>query len=188
MENRLLAIPHDGKQVSLTLEPYQSILLTASPDSIPACADYPDMSDMVAVEITGPWDVSLAKCAEYPAFTPYKQASPAGDINAKDELPDFTGTVRYECRYLLKRAADRLYIKLPSVYETAEVWVNGQYAGCRLSTPYLYDISGLAHAGQNRLVIEVTNTLAKQVADYSSAIVKQEPGGMLENPLLLIGD
>lgn len=34
-------------------------------------------------------------------------------------------------------------------------------------------------------MIEVTNTLAKQVADYSSAIVPQEPGGLLADPELI---
>jgi len=187
MENRLLAIRQDGNRVTLNLDPYQSIVLVDSPDSLPICADYPDTAALAGIEITGPWDISLATCAEYPAFKPWKSSARAGDINAEDEKPDFSGTVRYEGCFSLEQMTGKLYLKLRSVYETAEVWINGQYAGWQLSTPYLFDLAGLACVGKNRLVIEVTNTLAKQVADYSSAIVKQEPGGMLENPLLLLG-
>jgi len=188
MNNRLLAVKHAGNRIELTLEPNQSIVLVASPDS-PACdAEWPDLSDLRAVEIAGPWEIGIAASAEYPNFKFYKSAALAGDINAADALPNFAGTVRYSCRVSLPADSGKIYIRLKAIYEVAEVWLNGRKAGCCLCQPYLLDLTDLARPGENQLSIEVTNTLVKQVPDYCSAIVKQQPGGMLENPELLFNE
>lgn len=188
MNNKMLAIPHDQNQVMLTLEPYQSIVLVASPDSIAADDAWPDLSDLKPVALAGPWTISLATSAEYPRFTPYKATAPAGDINGPDELPDFSGTIRYECRFSFPPTDAKVLIQLKAIYEVAEVWLNGHKAGCCISNPYVLDLTKLIRTGDNQLIIDVTNTLAKQVPDFCSAIVKQSPGGMLQNPILLVSD
>ena len=150
------------------------------------------------------WRISLADAQAYPNADLYKEDVPLFDINGPDALPSFSGTVRYEADFQADfwdggqngsrnrgqdglAAADtvRAQIRLSQVYETAEVWLNGVYAGYALGAPYRFDVSGLLRPGTNRLVIEVTNTLAKQVGDYCSAIVPQEPGGMLADPELI---
>lgn len=150
------------------------------------------------------WRISLANAQAYPNADLYKDDVSLFDINGPDELPSFSGTVRYEADFRADfwdggrngsrnrgqdgpAAADtvRAQIRLSQVYEIAEVWLNGVYAGYALGAPYRFDVSGLLWPGTNHLVIEVTNTLAKQVGDYCSAIVPQEPGGMLADPELI---
>jgi hypothetical protein len=65
------------------------------------------------------------------------------------------------------------------VYETAELWVNGEPAGVRICPPYRFDIGGLLRPGANRLRVEVTNTLVKQHPDFFSRYAPQEPSGLL---------
>lgn len=142
------------------------------------------------------WRISLANVRDYPKAVLYKDGAALFDINGPEELPSFSGTVRYEADFEAdfgngceggSRAADsvRTQIRLSEVYEIAEVWLNGEYAGYALGAPYRFDVTGLLRPGTNHLMIEVTNTLAKQVADYSSAIVPQEPGGLLADPELI---
>ena len=142
------------------------------------------------------WRISLADVRNYPKAVLYKDDTPLLDINGPDELPSFSGTVRYEADFQTDCAnggesgfrtagSVRAQIRLSQVYEIAEVWLNGEYAGYALGAPYRFDVTGLLRPGTNHLVIEVTNTLAKHVADYSSAIVPQEPGGLLADPELI---
>lgn len=56
-------------------------------------------------------------------------------------------------------------IDLGDVRESAEVWVNGRFAGCAWSVPFTLDISGLLKKGDNTLRVVVTNLPANRIAD-----------------------
>lgn len=182
MNNRMTGCEADGRRVKLTLEAYESAVLIAGGE-LPAQAEKP-MHEVGRKEIGGMWRISTADVYSYPAFTAWEETEALTDVNLPDRKPDFTGIFRYETTFEAQ-AEPKAQLKLDRVYETAEVWVNGQYAGMRMSAPYTFDVSGLLRDGTNELTIEVTNTLAKQVADYSSAIVPQEPGGLLAKPTLI---
>ena len=53
----------------------------------------------------------------------------------------------------------RILCDLGEVGCSAELLVNGVNAGVRLSAPYRFDITGLVHAGENCLEVEVFNSL-----------------------------
>ena len=78
-------------------------------------------------------------------------------------------------------------LDLGAVFETAEVWVNGQAAGSRICPPYRFEIESLVRLGSNTLVVEVTTTLAKQLRDVLSRFAQQEPIGLL-GPVRLLTD
>lgn len=200
--------------VSLSLEAGESVLLTTVCGSSSSSQEglQPDRTNGFAgaweTEAEEPfldgrrqalslrWRISLADVWTYPKAVLYKDGVELFDINGSDALPTFSGTIRYEADFETdyreegrdsSGAADsvRAQIHLSQVYEVAEVWLNGKYAGYALGAPYRFDVTGLLRPGMNHLMIEVTNTLAKQVADYSSAIVPQEPGGLLADPELI---
>jgi len=76
-------------------------------------------------------------------------------------------------------------LDLGEVFETAEVWVNGQPAGVCICPPYQFEIGQAIHLGKNTLVVEVTNTLGKDQRDYFSRFAQQEPAGLL-GPVRLV--
>jgi hypothetical protein len=77
-------------------------------------------------------------------------------------------------------------LDLGEVYETAEVWVNGEPAGVRICPPYVVEVTGLLQAGQNELRIEVTNTLAKARGNNGlDRAMAQEPSGLI-GPISLL--
>lgn len=182
MNNRLERQRASGRRVDIRLEAYESVLLVAGSEA--DCAS-PRRARREPQPINTLWRISIADALQYPDFELYAEAAALGDINAPDRLPAFSGTIRYEANFTAERVGLTL-IRLPAVYELAELWLNGGYAGACVSTPYEFDVSPFIRQGSNDLVIEVTNTLAKQVADYSSAIVPQEPGGLLCAPELIM--
>lgn len=195
MNNRLFRQDSSEGCVSLSLEAGESALLTTDCGTSFSCPEEP-FRDGRKQKLSLGWRISLADVRTYPNAVLYREGAPLLDINGPDELPSFSGTIRYEADFQAddedggesgSRTADstRAQIHLLQVYEIAEVWLNGEYAGYALGAPYRFDVTGLLRPGRNHLVIEVTNTLAKQVADYSSAIVPQEPGGLLADPELI---
>jgi len=102
------------------------------------------------------------------------------DLSRADLLPDFSGTFKYETDlHVLPSSGKRMLIDIGEVFETAEVFVNGESAGVRLAGPYQFDITDLIKEGTNSLTIEVTNTLVKEMSDFLSTLDAIEPSGLL---------
>ena len=105
-----------------------------------------------------------------------------GDISAPDAFPDFSGTIDYATEINLTEQPGRVCIDLGRVYETAEIFVNGQSAGVRITPPYRLMIdSKLFNPGMNELCVRVVNTLAQQeeLRDPFSLSMPFEPSGLL---------
>jgi len=72
-----------------------------------------------------------------------------------------------------------MFLDLGDVYETGEVSVNGIPAGIRICPPYTFELRG-CREGENRLLVKVTNTLAKErQGNIFDRAMPQEPSGLL---------
>ena len=87
-----------------------------------------------------------------------------GDWSAQG-LADYSGAVRYRTR--LRGPVARASLDLGQVRGTAEVTVNGKSAGCRIWSPYRFDVSGLLDLEDNVIEVDVYNTLAPYIAAVS---------------------
>jgi hypothetical protein len=169
----------------LRLSPYESLVVMsgAACSRLAASASQtytPGIPDgLQETAVTGPWRLGTATAEAYPQFQPYREAADLIDLSQPDALPAFSGTIRYETTFDLDPSQGPVFLDLGEVYETAEVWVNQGHAGVRICPPYQFDISAWTRAGQNRLVIEVTNTLVKEQRDFLSRYSHQEPSGLL---------
>lgn len=131
------------------------------------------------------WTVSFADSCSYPKF---EESVPTDQLELISGIKGFdnkAGTVRYEGRFALETAQEcRCLLNLGNAYEVAEVFVDGVSAGVRLCSPYLFDLTGLIHTGENKLAVEVTNTLGTQMRDGISHYLPIEPFGV-EGPVRL---
>ena len=97
-------------------------------------------------------------------------------------LPAYSGKIRYERTFRWEQGAEegRIFLDLGEVYETAQLWVNGQEAGVCINPPYRFEITSLLRQGENTVRIIVCNTLAKRLGDniFDRAMM-QEPSGLL---------
>ncbi len=95
------------------------------------------------------------------------------------------GTLRFETQLENDAVeAAEAVLDLGTVYETADVFVNGISAGVRLCKPYRFDLTGLLRSGANDIAIEVTNTLGTEVRDALSHYLAIEPFG-IQGPVKL---
>jgi len=179
--NRLIPLnvdrERDATAVQLVLHPYESIVLLHG-TALEGYAAHPPHTIGTALELQGDWTVSTANAESYPHFTEWGKLMALVNMSGPDRLPRFTGTFRYETEFEWSESASQALLDLGEVYETAEVWVNGEQAGVRLCPPYHIQIGGLKK-GSNKLVIEVTNTLVKDQRDFLSSFAQQEPSGLI---------
>jgi len=168
--------------LSLNLDPYESIIVLTGLGTDRVAADGQHrMHKHYSNELTivGPWTVATATSEGYPSFEALQELDELADMSRPGVLPRFSGTLRYETSFEWSGSRETVAIDLGQVYETAQVWVNGRSAGVCICPPYRLEIGDLVCPGQNKLVIEVTNTLVKDQHDFLSRFAQQEPSGLL---------
>lgn len=198
-----------GKQIKegfvfkLILEPYQSLFVLHAPEDavisrrIPVMgaemtgADQmadkeldketdkrPDISGKI-LSLEGGWQISAdGPDGEHKYL---RDITELVNISGPDILPDYSGTVSYEKLFFLEKeeTLGDVFLDLGDVYETGEVSVNGISAGIRICPPYTFELRG-CREGENRLLVKVTNTLAKErQGNIFDRAMPQEPSGLL---------
>lgn len=91
---------------------------------------------------------------------------PTGEVDPlqlENDYPFYSGTVTYRAMFNLLSASSPLELNLGVVQDSAEVWVNGKFAGKRLWAPYILDIASFAVQGENELEIKVRNNMANLI-------------------------
>ncbi|MFC0215287.1 glycosylhydrolase-like jelly roll fold domain-containing protein [Paenibacillus chartarius] len=180
--NRLTRLNATGEEgataVQLELHSYESIVLLHGA-GLEGYAVPPQYEAGSELELKGEWTVAIAEAELYPHFKEWGKLTALTNMSGPGGLPRFTGTFRYETEFGWTESGQQALLDLGEVYETAEVWLNGEQAGIRLCPPYRLEINGLIKQGTNKLVVEVTNTLAKDQHDFLSAFAQQEPSGLI---------
>jgi hypothetical protein len=139
----------------------------------------PAMTETGRHAVDATWQVSVASATAYPEFAAWRELGALTSLSAPGLLPDFSGTARYEATFAFTGRGSAYSLDLGEVFEIAQVWLNGVDLGTRLAPPYLFRVPTGALADDNRLTIEVTNTLAKSQRDALSSFAQQDPTGLL---------
>lgn len=171
----------DGK-LEIKLAPYQSVIYDfdntiEEPDTAPA-------AEKTEKEFMPVYKISLFDAADFTdpekqEFIPYKETADLFDITAFGEKPGFSGKMRYEASFDVKNGEMPVGLDLGTVGQTARVTLNGKDLGIRICQPYSFDISGAVREGENKLMIEVSNTLANQVQEYFSYYLPIPASGLI---------
>ena len=190
MANRLRPAAWDGAGVTLTLEPYQSVVVAFGHSGEAAAPALPEGS---ALTLTGPWQVSFKEALDQSAG--YRNPITVDALTDMARYaPKFSGWVRYETRFTAPAAAQAV-LRFANAFETVEVTVNGRSAGMAICPPYQFDLSGLLTEGENTLVVEVATTLERAVANLPvdpsnprAALMSLMGGGGVGYPFGLLGE
>ncbi|MBS1321083.1 MAG: hypothetical protein HP046_14560, partial [Parabacteroides sp.] len=116
----------------------------------------------VAISIKEPWGNAGGAAID----GPIKQTCGDGLISAGDwtqieGLSTYSGGAWYRKNiHLEKNNGDKVYLNLGQVVSTAEVWVNKQKAGLKLTPPWRFDITEYIREGDNQIEILLYNTAA----------------------------
>ena len=154
----------DGKScIKVELEPFQSLILVFDDVGGRALRKHLSYLEKFGKEavFAGTWKRSICESIAYPSFRQEKEISLPDKL--AEEMPKFSGWVRYENKIELK-GARRTILTISDAYEGVEVFVNGMSAGVQVVPTYRFDISGLVREGENTVVIEVSTTLERERA------------------------
>ncbi len=128
------------------------------------------------------WKVSVATIHEYPNFNFYKNITQFINITDYNELPDFSGFIRYEKTVEICFDIKEAALVLTYAGEVADVYINGVNVGARYSNPYEFDITKCVKQGTNTIIIDVVNTLVfNQKKDYFSKYLPVYASGLMGN-------
>ena len=127
------------------------------------------------------WDIYLATQAEYPIFAPFRSTDTLFNITGRNGLPRFSGHMQYETTFTMDAPLShmRVMLDLGVVGESASLLVNGVDIGDAIIPPYRFDITDALKAGQNSVVVEVTNHYGWAMRDGFSRYLSFEPSGLL---------
>lgn len=167
----------------LQLSPYESRIWVLSDEKLDAVSEKTLTGPFRNAEFGAEWKVQYADSFSYPNWQREVPMTSLGLISDLEGWEDISGTVRYSSTFT-GETCSKAVVKLGEVYETAEVFVNGQSAGVRICKPYEFDVSGLIQSGENEIAIEVTNTLGTTVRDALSHYLMIEPFGIKDNLVL----
>ncbi len=125
------------------------------------------------------YDISIKKESDK-EYTFYKRTNKLFNICGKDELPDFSGDMKYDTQIELTTGKHYI-LDLGEVGEAVRLYINNQYVEFKLSPPYSFDISDFIVDGKNKIKVIVSTTNAYERKDDFSKYLKFEPCGLLGN-------
>jgi hypothetical protein len=157
----------NGTTIPLAFEPWESAFYVFTPDA--ASAKPAPLARSISLPaplpIAGEWTMKLAG---YGFETFETSLSKLASWTDAERTRHFSGTGHYEIEFDLPAArlvdGPRMMLDLGQVGTIAEVELNGQPVGVAWMAPYRLDITRLARAGKNKLVVRVTNTLINYVS------------------------
>ncbi len=174
---------HDG-EYRIYLEPYVSCIFIVTKDELLEeteekfnILDFLPDDSWSEVELDKEWIVSFGDSFSYPECNEKIFVNKPCLISNVEGWDNACGTARFTTDISFKEV-DNVVIDLGEVYEIAEVFVNGQSSGKKISKPYRFDLSDSVVSGKNTLTIEVTNTLGTKMRDTISHYLVIEPFGI----------
>lgn len=100
---------------------------------------------------------------ELPKTRTLEHLQPWTNFTEDASTQSFSGTGVYSTSFKLKQKADDFILKLPKLYESAKVIINGQDAGMVWSLPFEINVGKYLKKGKNTIEIEVSNLMANRI-------------------------
>jgi hypothetical protein len=158
----------DGSvEIYLQMQPGETRVLRAFTDQTAKGPTWPIVTPAGrSIAVEGPWRVQFVEGGpELPADATTDELKSWTDLGV-EEAKRFAGAARYTTTVQVPDSeADRWWLNLGDVRESARVWVNGRPASAVVAHPFRVDVSGLLKPGSNELAIEVTNLSANRIRD-----------------------
>lgn len=155
MNNRLyhpkVTVKDGCTEIPLHLGQFESALFLFGDD----LEEAPLLPELPLENLQTVWEVSFESLDDQPSPETFTTARLV-DIGAADIQPDFYGKIKYTASFAVEEDQLRI-LDLGRVSECAEVWVNGEFLGAAVASPYRLELNNAIRKGMNRLEIIVTN-------------------------------
>lgn len=148
-------------EVSLELQPQQSIFVVFGEKTSLSAWNAPSKEISELCEVAGTWSISFEAGRGAPEHTSMKTLTPLNE-STDPGIRYFSGAATYSSTFQISgeelKGKDRIVVDLGEVKDLAEVSVNGQSMGVAWCHPYKVDVTGAIHKGVNTIDIKVVNT------------------------------
>lgn len=171
------------EMITLNLSPYESVVYFDGSIDSSVFTESSEREYRKELRLGLPETVSFASAKRYPEFTDTIELDNYMNLSKAGLYPGKSGTFRYTYSLDLPEEIRSGHLDMGDVYEIAEVFINGNNYGKKICPPYELTIEHLPK-GLNRIDIEVTNTLDKQVPDYFSLGEAIQPSGLMAMPVI----
>ena len=183
LNQKHFTLPVRDNKVSITLEPYQSIILFVGESKGYPLLEEIEM-DQMATDFV--WDISLYDTVEEKVVKEYKDVTELFNLNGYNACPNFTGKATYSTTFTLDGTENNVQLRIFAEGQTVEVSVNGEPAELKICNPFIFNINDKVHKGDNTLKITLCNTLANRIDEKYTAYLPIYAGGMIELPHIYI--
>lgn len=167
---------HNG-EVLINLAPYNSVLIITGDADVKGIV-YKSDYDIEYTVINPIYDIYVSE-QNSENYVPYSVTQKLESITSAKNLPDFSGTVRYD--FNVDLTDENAVIDFEYVGEAAELYVNDECIGVKTYPPYTFDMSKFAIKGKNKVRLFVTNHNGYNRRDAFSKYLLFEPSGLLGN-------
>ena len=156
----------DGIRVSLQLEAWQSLLFIFSQEMEQMTAEPAAAEETEILDISLDWQFEVAE----KQFK--KQYHQLAGWEFEPELKYYSGTGSYKKKFVLNNqmwnnvlAAEKVYLDIGNIGETAEIYVNSVLIDTLIKHPFRVDITGCLKKDKNHIEVLVTNLLINRMID-----------------------
>lgn len=178
-ENVAVTQECDDGEIYLKIPPYHSVVILCGEISYENVKEAEQREVVSEKELDILYDISVAR-GNSAEFVPFKKASKLCNITTAENIPDFSGHIRYDAE--IEGVFDNgkmILLDLGNVGEAVELYVNENYVGSRQFPPYSFDITRQLVSGRNRLKMIVSNHNGYERRDRFSKFLLFEPSGLL---------
>lgn len=152
---------NENERIDIDLNPLESILIIADPlENLISRSAPKNIKDVAEFEVVGPWEVSLQHIENEKKTL---QMETLESIHKIKGFQSFGGEIIYKNQFELRKSIYNS-LTIDEIYETAEVFLNGQRLGLSWWGNNSFDIKGKTKKGKNKLEIRVTTLLANYVS------------------------
>ncbi len=166
----------EGLQIRFSIERREALILVVDPARERQDVHVPVYEREDAMDLSRDWKL------QGEGMLPAKSIENLLSWTEWETMTHFSGTLVYEKSFTISDISKygKLVLDLGEVHEKAKVSLNGREVGVQLWCPYRFSLHGFVKQGENKLRVEVTNSLANLYDGMSL------PSGML-GPVSLIG-
>lgn len=145
-----------GQKIPIRVERRECVIVAVDSAAEPVGVEQSPGESLRIVDLSAGWLVLEGPVkGELPALSSWTEW---------DGLAHFSGTVTYEKSFELDELAgwEAIRLDLGAAHELVRLSVNGQDAGVKMWSPYIFDVGQLLKPGLNVLRVSVTNSLANE--------------------------
>lgn len=159
-------------KVHIVMDPQASLLLSVNQKSN---SNFPEFQmagkPINEIKLTGPWKLAWK---DYDNNLHTKEISKLESWTEWQETKYFSGEMEYQTSFNITEVSitKKYVLDVGRLHESAEVFLNGSFAGALWTIPYKLDISGKVKSGENNITIKVINLMANRIINLDRTGVK----------------